>query len=661
MQPITLNQIGQFAIIQSNEPLVNISAINNFYDEITGIGQIIKEFSWSRDNLTWSYWTILNQENLLSLSSKELLPEEGFYFRVRYTLATIGSITITDVGINTEEKIIDKNKGYIPYGYKIGSMNCVECGSMRGQILSKCNPSFNPYLVNPAIDIYKDLLYGVQNMFGLDVMYMRAKPKENSGDVVFKEWTLYSVEEGVCTKVLVPDNEFPDPTLDYNPYGIEYEAPFEIHIVKQNFEEVFGPDAAPQSRDIVYFPFYPNRLWEVKSSTPHRDFMMQIAYWKVDLMTYKSKADTYASDHITKMLDEITTDSYEAFAEELEKDTKDIVKPQQYDRHIGTNLKDPIRKYINQDLKIYAQHIKNHATVVAEYYYDLSSIHSPAKNNIAIQYAINSNFNKSDDFGFSCWFKNTKPKFTIPEDPVKIKSLLADNIVNLQIQSIRKYKEGMYLQIERQGKLKFYGKIVNVINDNLYDIEVPQDIITYLNNINTNWITAPGWMAKRCFENIYIDGIAGIGSPEEIKGWRISSFADRFFIANINGIETYFCTPNDIGNDWTGMFFNFSAMFGQMNFSLWKIKETRHQTTELDVVFTNTVNDILTEDKSCNLEYSIPASNILLTNIRVYNGIVEQNKQSLILNQNIIQDSHQLVIADNAYPILQLPYTGNTK
>lgn len=660
MQPITLNQTGQFAIIQSNEPLLNVIEISNFYDTLTGVGQIIKEYSWSVDNKTWSYWSYLTQENLLALSSKGLLPLSGFYFRMRYTLATIGNMTISDAGINTRTDIVDVNKGYVPFGYSIGSMDCVECGNMRGAILNQCNATFNPYLVNPAIDIYKDLCYGIQNTFGLQVLYLRAKPIENSGDVIFKEWTLYAVEDAVCTKVLVPNNEFPDAKLNYNPYGIEYEAPFEVHIVKRNFEETFGPDAAPQSRDIVFFHFMPNRLFEVKSSTPHRDFMMQISYWKVDLMTYKSKADTYASDSINKMLDDITNDSYEAFGIESIKDTKDITKPQQYDRHIGTNLKDPIRKYINQDLKIITESLLNHSTAIADFYYDMNTIFDMSKNVTGIQYGVKSNFTETSDFAFTCWFKNVKPTFTVHEDVTRIISVTG-NIVRIQIQSQRNYLADTYIQIYRQGKLNFYGKVINAVNNFIYDIEVSLDVISYLNEVNANWAVAPGWISKRCFPRIYIDGLSNIGTPSLPVGWKIYSFAERFFIVNINGTEFVFCIPDNIGEIWTGMTFCFSATFGQMNFSLWKIKESRYNTTELDTIYTKSINDVSIETKANNTEYVLPASNTLITNIRIFDNIIEFEKQSLILNQNIIQDSHHVILADNAYPYLKLPYIGSTK
>lgn len=646
--PIILNTVGQYAIISSNTIFINVKRLRGWEESVTGFGELIKEYSWSKDNSTWSYWEQLTQMNLDELSNRNILPETGFYFRVRYTLSSIGNITISDFKLNVELNSIDSNKGILPPNFL-----CSGTGNVQGSILANCNGTFNPYLIDPCNSLYQDLVSSVQNMFGLDVVYLRAKPMDDSGDVIFKEWTLYSVENPICTKVLVPDNEFPDPTLQYNPYGIEYEIPFEIHIVKKNFEDIFGPDAAPQSRDIVYFPMIPNRLYEVKSTTPVQDFMLQMTYWKVDLMIYRSKADTYMSQSIEQMLDEITIDSYEAFGKEIDKETKKITKPQQYDRNLGSNLIDPIRKYVNQEMKVLAIPLKNNGTIIAEQYYDLSTVFNPQKNVTAVQYAINSKFKADDNFAFSCWFKNTSAKFNIMEDPVRL-TKISDNVIRIQLQSIRKYQIGDLLQVFRQGKLNFYGIINTIHNDSLYDIEISDDVLKFLNSVNLNWINATGWNAKRCFERIFIDCI------DKNKGWQLSSIAERFFIFKDNENEIIFNVPEVIGEKWTAVFFNYSALFQQLNISFWEINEGQ-KTSELNVIFNQTLNIKKSEDKNSEINYTLPASNTMITNIRIYNEIVEIEKQSMILNQNIVQDSNLIVLLDNCLNLNKLSYVGNTK
>jgi len=661
MQPISLKQSGQFVVVNIKDPFENVIKINNYYDQVAGFGQILKQFSWSYDNKVWSFWSILDQENLLKLSKDNLLPKDKFYFRFRYTLTTIGSIQISDIGIEVEYDVEDKNKGYIPHGYRLGHTGEVEYGSMRGEILKKCNSRFNPYLVNPAIDFYKDICYEVQNMFGLDVSYFKVSPRKDSGDVIFREWTLFDHQDPICTKIMVPDNEFPDDNINYMLHDMGYEEPFEIHIVKENFEEIFGVGAVPQSRDVIHFSFMPSKLYEIRSVSPHRDFMMQIAYWKVDLMKYRSKSDSYASDDVNEILDDITKDSYEAFGEEFKKEAEKITKPQQYDRLVGSNLRDPIRKYVNKELKIYSQKIENHSTVISETHYDLSTIFNLDKNNIGVEYSISSNFKKSDNFSFTCWFKETNPNFLIPIDLVKIISV-ENNIVKIQLQKNRQYKEGIKLQIYRQGKLNFFGEIVNNIDNKTYELEVDNNVLEHLDSISSNWKTAPGWYTKRCFEEIFIDGMSEIGSPELTKGWRISLIAGQYIKLNINEDVIYFILENNLQDQWYGLTFNYAATFGQMNCSVWEMnKNISQKTTDLNLVYSDTKNGIISEDKETDKNYIIPGTNLLLTNIRIFNEIIEQEKQSLILNQNIVQDSQKLILADNALNLLKIPYVGNTK
>jgi hypothetical protein len=59
-------------------------------------------------------------------------------------------------------------------------------------------------------------------------MYARAVPMAVGKDVVLHEWTLYDVDEPCTIKVIVPNNEFPDSKINFNPFGLDFEMPFEV-------------------------------------------------------------------------------------------------------------------------------------------------------------------------------------------------------------------------------------------------------------------------------------------------------------------------------------------------------------------------------------------------------------------------------------------------
>jgi hypothetical protein len=55
-----------------------------------------------------------------------------------------------------------------------------------------------------------------------------------------------------------------------------------------------------------------------------------------------------------------------------------------------------------------------------------------------------------------------------------------------------------------------------------------------------------------------------------------------------------------------------------------------------------------------NYSYKVSSSPLLLTNIRLFQNMIEESKQSTILNQNVVGDSQLAIIIDNAKPVLRL-------
>ncbi|MCK9575393.1 MAG: hypothetical protein WC979_00955 [Candidatus Pacearchaeota archaeon] len=664
MQAISLNKTGQYAVFSLNAPYKNIESIRTFTDDLSGVGTIIKQFRWSKDNTAWSYWSELTQQNLNDL---KLNPANPFYIEYKYQLASQGFMTINNVQIEPNYQIQDPSSQIVfeENGCQNSQLACTSSGIDRASILSKCDtPTFNPYAVNPAINLYKDLSASISDLFGMEVLYMRAVPNNRSGDVILKEWTLYNVDEPVCSKVMVPDNKFPDDTMQYSMYGIGYEQPFEIEIVKQIFERDFGIDAAPQKNDIIFFPLVGNRLYEVQSSRPFKGFMMENTSWKCELVIYKPKSNRDMPDTVNDIMDDLMRSSDRLFGEETQNQIEDIAKPQQYDRKLGTNLQDPTRDYVNQDLVVMDNKIINRSVTVADHYYDLQSIFAPDKDVQAVTYKAVSNFINSQDFAFTTWFKYVKPKYTISEDSCKIMSRTGNTII-VTIGSLRKYPAGTLVQIKRQGRLNFYGVVVEVTNTNTFKVALNDEVINYLDTIAPTWVTTPGYGISRTFKNTFINGhtIDSNGA----KGWKLESYVNRYFVYT-NGSTPIMIPMNDTmeENKWYGLVFNHAAQFGQLNFSLWEVNNERTAKTELTSVFTRTFSnvninaaEILPEDDE--KQFELIASNHYQTNIRIFKNIIPYEQQSTILNQYIIEDGREAIVIDNSLPILHLPFVGSTK
>jgi hypothetical protein len=128
-------------------------------------------------------------------------------------------------------------------------------------------------------------------------------------------------------------------------------------------------------------------------------------------------------------------------------------------------------------------------------------------------------------------------------------------------------------------------------------------------------------------------------------------------------------------DEWYGFVFNFSNVFKQYSINVWQMlydpENPASQTSDLGLVFLkegvnskkyiyNIGSDIEQSNqketfKTDNNSYKILGSPLYLTNIRIFQNMIEREKQSAILNQNVVGDSQLAVIIDNAKPILRLP------
>jgi hypothetical protein len=127
--------------------------------------------------------------------------------------------------------------------------------------------------------------------------------------------------------------------------------------------------------------------------------------------------------------------------------------------------------------------------------------------------------------------------------------------------------------------------------------------------------------------------------------------------------------------EWYSMVVNVSNKYKQMGINIWKMSydPTNPQQQSSDLVkvhedfrtLSQTYPFIATPDIETNLEnplygtdnnaYKIYTSPILLTNVRLFKSMIDIDRQSTVLNQNIVRDAQLAHIIDNAKPKLILP------
>jgi hypothetical protein len=685
-----LSHPGDFVKITQQEPLHFVTAITNWVEDITGIGSLKKEFRWGKTNLVRGSWLDLTVGNLTSI---KLDPNDTLYVDFRYTLLAGGPITINEIFLEYEQapEAEDKFWGYRP------PMLVSEKGNISN--LTKIeNFSFKPYQVNPAVVLYKELSYTINKLFGHDVMYARTVPMAIGKDVTLHEWTLYDVDDPCCLKLLVPNNEFPDSKITFNPMGLDFEMPFEVHIVKNYFEEVFGIGTAPQKRDIIYFPIT-NRIYEVESSYLWKDIMQREVYWKVSLKKYAPKSNRYEPQDLRDGLDAFTFSMQEQFGEEVDKDEVKLTKPQQYDPKIGSRDYDPIRLLVEDNLVISQTALKNYNLTLSESQYDLRSIFSITDNPIAVTYRALVDFPKdittttlepvcegsletteitkiiNTERALCGWVKPIKPRVILPKDAIRgsITKLPGGDLIPIRflITAKRSYQPGDKLKITRFNGLTLYGSLNSIVTGPspgtfLVTMLVHKDIISFLDTYYSGWASpaiSSGYFLEPTYEAVLMDGYDDTANT----GWKLSIWANRFFVFNDKGIEFLYILPNDlIEESWYAFFFNLSNDLQQASLDIWVRKwsetdMTPASTSDLENIYSRAIT-IITKDRSASINYSIPASNLVYTNIRLFDKVeTDLIKQINILNQNIVVDSQYAIIIDNAIPRLTLPWIGNTK
>lgn len=356
----TLFSSGEYVVLGNSQPYINVLSITSYNEIISdsGTGTIIKkEFRYSIDSVSFSEFQELTNGALSELGSFDRI-----WFQFRYILLSGGPVTITEVSIVYTEQPTSY-EGYVTPNIKD------ESRIYAFPITYKSNFLWDPYKMNRAVRLYKDLNLMVNNLFGHEVSYYRVLPQGRSKDVFLMEYSLYEHDDQKCVKVVVPNNEFPDNKLNMGPFGVDFEMPFEVHIDKDYFQKVFGDGTGPQKRDVIYFP-RTNRIYEVSSSYLFRDFMNEPLYFKVTLIKWLPKTNVEQTEAVNT-LESFANSAGKLFGDIIKDEEIKITNPGQFT--VATTIEDPVRSYLYRDQEIGNENVLNYYTVIAEHFYKMES------------------------------------------------------------------------------------------------------------------------------------------------------------------------------------------------------------------------------------------------------------------------------------------------
>ena len=723
---LNFTYIGNYRVLNWDNPFENVSKYKGWIIDtgssldsgsILNADDIVIDFRYSIDGKSWSLWTnVGTAKGGLTNETSEIFeitldPQNKFYPEFRFTSVLVNNdgtiiydteetidptITIVNFDLDLEfsaapEKIIKKPAAV-----------CSNEVSTRPVIFSDCNFTFNPYAVNRALNLYQDLSKMVNKVFGLDANYYSIQPQARGKDVILKEYTLFNVVSEKCIKIMVPQNQFPDNRINFDPFGLNFESPFEINIDKRYFETIFGRGSQPRKRDIIYFPIT-NRIYEINSTYLFRDFMNAPVYFKIELQKYSPRSNTFFQDPAYKEeLDGISLTTTELFGEETRAEETQISKPQQYATTITQMSQDPIRSYVYKDLAIVEYDLNNNWTIVLNNYYDLIEAfndvsefeYDPMRYRNAVRYKSLPKLGATEELSFTCWFSlrdfydNTK----MVKRPYPILNATLEtwdsNFLNFST-----YPQRHRLEVWQSYASNPEGYVA-IKGDKLHSggyevLEVIDEYRFKVKNNSTNFSDGTiVWKVQKAQSRNLISGLYG-DTAGGIKGLRVDLIHSGVMDDSTNpflGQGSLVIRLNDTiiysglqftpeFGDWYGVVVNVSNVYKQIAANIWGLTydpvDPNEQSSKLkklhsevrmftDPIVFEAPSDKVTDKFSPYYgtevnAYKIFTGPIWISNIRLFKNMIDIDVQSTVLNQNIVRDAQLAHIIDNAKPILNIP------
>lgn len=654
---LTLLNKGDYFIIDDGKKYDNVIKIDNISVQYTGTTPII-EFRWSSTGDFYSGWILYTIENTNPL---EFNPNEPFYIQYRLTNPDNSEIKISCIDINFTKKV---NTNYlnelITLSTTSGTLNC-QSGVNVGFINSD-NMCFSPYAnMSGLICIQNQLSASVNQLFGIDINYFRAVPVESSKDIVFNEWTLYGVEHHKCIKIMIED--YPEMRPEYNPFGVTFEVPFQIEIDKSYWDSIFGADTMPQKRDILHIPML-NSIWEISSSYTKRTIMMLPTHYVISLVKYQPKSNVYKTPTIEDFLSE-GAKSYESLhSADLDIEELETAKPLQYDIHTGNTQRrtpnDRNRAAIHKSLIVDKCDLWNCDLLLSERHYDMCSTYPDT----AVEYKNEATLQNLNHLSYAAWFKELNIH-RIPQNLYKTYNVasfvMLGNELTITFNANHPFKLGDWVEMYRLPSINILGKVSIINSLTTVTLTIPDEILSYMNSLNPVWTGLNGgFKANLSIPRNLIYGHDGT------NGMIINTHVSKYIQVILNDKEYFFVLDNKLEKDWYGIVVNVSKQFKQIEINIFKRESSSTSPTEvcnsdLCLRYNFIKHNIDSFDFDTDSHWKIQGSFISLTNVRLFSKPIPIESQSNILNQQIIEDDEYLLIFDNAYDVIGLPYIANPK
>lgn len=636
----SFTKLGSNIIFTVGDALEGVANIITFKDSVTGlsnIARIRREFSVTYDEKTgededkreWSIWYKTTEPNL----NGNINFEGKFWLKFKYIIVEkydtnpikINNIELTFTLKEGEDSPLVEDEIY-------DVTNAIDFNK-------DANIGFND-LGESYVQIHNDVNNFLNREYGVDVLYFKTEPDIDTVDSFLNEYSLHHVTNpgGTCIKVVVPENEIPDPKPEYDEWGINFDA-FEVHINKDYFEEVFGAGKKPRDEDFMFFSVY-NRMYYINSNYLDRGVQGSATNYIINLKKYDDNTSILKDEETQEWLESHTMSHEEVFGKKEAAEKTDIVNDQQ--NTIKTIADDIVRDFIHENMIIKDDCIFNNGTVLLKYRYDMNAI---LFNETAVRYKLSHDLLEDQSWASTQWVNIPQRDF-----PVRTINILNQERIDFNTLKIKFDKPIIQL------KIKEYSSIIR--GNDVYDLISIIDEDTVLINSRTD--IDPEKLdnySKSRKQNLHY-------TANDDISFSINLYNRKKLRIRLNNTLHDFDDLNLDLDTWYAPVINISNSHGYIGVYIWKMEQRgigdpEKNSTRLMDVYKKEIsirkNSIIISKGSIP---SIFGSDVLMSNIRILNRAIDYEYQSYFVGTRGVKKASVCSVIDDAEIILNLGVTG---
>ena len=610
----------------------NIKQILGFKANISGETNNVyydKEFRYSSDGILWSDYKQLTNENLSNIN----VYDGKIYLQYRFTQVGNGNLSINSISLDVDYN--SEVDSVIPECFWNNSVD----NSSKIVFNTGSSSVFNPYALGQGIQMYNQLSALVSSMFGFCVLYFKTEANSRTRDVVLKEYSIEKVIAKDNIKILIPDNQLPTRELQFNSMMLDMPIQFEVHVVKSDFQKVFGKDSHPDPHDYLYLSNYVNKMYMVDSVSDPDDFGYAASYWRVSLVPYQEFSSVQFEDN--SLLEETESLVFSAegkFDDEVQDEFDDIRKDSQLN-DVGDfgEGQDLLRECLEPNLRINSENIYNKWTVVSKQHYALSTIE---KGRRVVKYRYNDSFSDTDERMLTFWFRPKNIDKSVSENILLTEISENENGIKVGVQKWNNlFQVGNYVKLTRTGSANGYRKIVEANRGGGY-IVVEGKYDARARIMNCAKLVAYGVNAP-----IYMGDTFSVEQNYNSISLNIGNKHYDFTFDNFGKFE----------NKWYAVVIGLNK--GIANIWLYdSVGSDKKENIKSELKLISCSSKEIGKFEIFGSECGLMSCDLDFTNFRLWNKICEQEIHDLILSQYVVDDSHNTLIVDNAQQELLLHY-----